>query len=77
MAWLGFYFGIRALPGLWRAARVPHPLLFTDRLTAQNVATGAACGVSELRDGRRSGMSVTRPRTDGPCFATEKGLSTL
>ena len=75
MAWLGFYFGIRALSGLWRAARVPHPLLFSDRPAAQNVGTGAAFGVSDLRDGRRSRMSATHPRTDGPYFATEKGPS--
>src|SRR5260370_23561338 len=58
----------RAHPGLRRAARVPHPLVFTDRPPAQNLVTAAERGVAALRDGRRSRMSVT-PRPKAPSFA--------
>ena len=35
--------------GLWRSARVPHPLVFTDRPAAQNLAAAATSGVAESR----------------------------
>src|SRR6516225_768143 len=63
----------RARPCLWRAARVPHSLLFTDRPAGQNLAPAAARGIAALWDGRRSRMSVM-PRVKAPSLAA--GLRT-
>jgi hypothetical protein len=55
----GIVFPIVLIPA-YGVPRVPHPLVFTDRPPAENLATAAARGVAALRDGRRSRMSVRR-----------------
>src|SRR5215467_10762276 len=67
----------RAHPGVWRAARVPHPLLFIDWPAAQNLATAAASGVAALRYGRgdvTDRVTGLRIRADDLSFQTVRSF---